>query len=336
MSRLPTVGGDDNTWGDILNDFLEVEHNNDGTLKNVARPSDLTSKADSSTVSGKLDKSTVTTKGDILAATGSAALTRLGVGSDGTVLTADSSQSTGVKWGTVSGGTDSNAVHFLQYDTSGATDAGSVLQSAYDAGNRTIVIPPGLFLCNTPVFFDAEDGMATTRLICDGVTFLPGSGLPTVSEWETFNTNKSLLNGTKVLFFPSTYRAALSGGVVTTVGHNVLGTATHGATKSGIHPHLIIDGGTLNAIDLTKYNAALVHTNLGGAVELRSVHMDSGRALLLTGSQYVDGNKMYNCSGWSNAGDATFDASLFYQYGSGDGVEIHGTKTAGYIWTAKM
>ena len=33
MSRLPTPGGDDGSWGDILNDFLEVSHNSDGTLK---------------------------------------------------------------------------------------------------------------------------------------------------------------------------------------------------------------------------------------------------------------------------------------------------------------
>lgn len=32
-SRLPTPGGDDGTWGDILNSFLRVEHNTDGTLR---------------------------------------------------------------------------------------------------------------------------------------------------------------------------------------------------------------------------------------------------------------------------------------------------------------
>jgi hypothetical protein len=31
--RLPTPGSDDNAWGDILNGFLEVSHNSDGTLK---------------------------------------------------------------------------------------------------------------------------------------------------------------------------------------------------------------------------------------------------------------------------------------------------------------
>ncbi|HKU18094.1 MAG TPA: SGNH/GDSL hydrolase family protein [Candidatus Saccharimonadales bacterium] len=31
--RLPTPGGDDDTWGTVLNNFLEVEHAADGTLK---------------------------------------------------------------------------------------------------------------------------------------------------------------------------------------------------------------------------------------------------------------------------------------------------------------
>lgn len=33
MSRLPTPGADDGSWGVILNDYLEVSHNADGTLK---------------------------------------------------------------------------------------------------------------------------------------------------------------------------------------------------------------------------------------------------------------------------------------------------------------
>lgn len=33
MARLPNVGGDNNQWGQILNDFLSVELNTDGTLK---------------------------------------------------------------------------------------------------------------------------------------------------------------------------------------------------------------------------------------------------------------------------------------------------------------
>lgn len=35
-ARLPTPGGDDGRWGDLLNNFLSVGHNDDGTLKNNA------------------------------------------------------------------------------------------------------------------------------------------------------------------------------------------------------------------------------------------------------------------------------------------------------------
>ena len=35
MARLPIPGSDDNTWGDVLNEFLSVEHNDDGTQKTL-------------------------------------------------------------------------------------------------------------------------------------------------------------------------------------------------------------------------------------------------------------------------------------------------------------
>lgn len=54
-ARLPTPGGDNGNWGKILNDYLRVEHNSDGTLKNVARRSDLDGKADKSELVAKAD-----------------------------------------------------------------------------------------------------------------------------------------------------------------------------------------------------------------------------------------------------------------------------------------
>lgn len=33
MSRLPTPGGDQGQWGQILNDYLSAAHKADGTLK---------------------------------------------------------------------------------------------------------------------------------------------------------------------------------------------------------------------------------------------------------------------------------------------------------------
>jgi hypothetical protein len=81
VGRLPTPGGDQGTWGDILNDFLGVEHNSDGTQKTLdvtkggtgavdaatartnlgaAASSALTAKADDSTVVHKAGTETVT------------------------------------------------------------------------------------------------------------------------------------------------------------------------------------------------------------------------------------------------------------------------------------
>lgn len=47
MARLPQPGSDDGTWGNILNDFLGVEHNADGSLKSSGS---LAAKADNSDV----------------------------------------------------------------------------------------------------------------------------------------------------------------------------------------------------------------------------------------------------------------------------------------------
>lgn len=69
-TRLPSPGGDDGQWGALLNDFLNVEHNADGTLKKAgdistalsqanakyAKPSGGIPKADlSSSVQASLD-----------------------------------------------------------------------------------------------------------------------------------------------------------------------------------------------------------------------------------------------------------------------------------------
>lgn len=49
-------------------------------------------------------KSTFTTKGDLLTTTGASTIARLGVGTDGQVLTADAASSSGIKWATPSSG----------------------------------------------------------------------------------------------------------------------------------------------------------------------------------------------------------------------------------------
>ena len=49
-------------------------------------------------IDGRTEKATLTTKGDTYAATGAGTPSRLGVGTDGQVLTVDSAEATGLKW----------------------------------------------------------------------------------------------------------------------------------------------------------------------------------------------------------------------------------------------
>jgi hypothetical protein len=90
-----------------------------------------------------------TTKGDVYGATASGTLARLGVGSNGQVLTADSSQSTGLKWGS-GGGAARQAVSSVTTLSgtgdllAGVTSVGSgytvTLPAATTAGQRVTIV----------------------------------------------------------------------------------------------------------------------------------------------------------------------------------------------------
>jgi hypothetical protein len=85
MARLPQPGADEGLWGEILNDYLVVSHNSDGTVKNDA----ITSSAiqDASIAGTKLQDGAITI--DKLAD---------GTGINGQILTRDSLSSGGFKW----------------------------------------------------------------------------------------------------------------------------------------------------------------------------------------------------------------------------------------------
>lgn len=59
MTRLPTPGGDSGTWGDILNQFLAVEHLSDGTLKRAGDidTANNTAQAAQAALANKIDTS---------------------------------------------------------------------------------------------------------------------------------------------------------------------------------------------------------------------------------------------------------------------------------------
>jgi len=95
-------------------------------------------------------KSTVTTKGDLIVGTGSGAVTRRGVGSNGQVLTADSTQTDGVKWADAEVGATGPAAPY--YGTGADGDV--------------------TFSSNTTITSDLENGLKNYRnvTVASGVT----------------------------------------------------------------------------------------------------------------------------------------------------------------------
>ena len=82
-----------------------VSHSGGATVRHVLTSDDLTFFTTGvATADAAVPKSTVTTKGDLIVATASSTVTRVGVGANDTVLTADSTTASGVKWAASTGG----------------------------------------------------------------------------------------------------------------------------------------------------------------------------------------------------------------------------------------
>ena len=116
-----------------------ISHSGGATVRHVLTSDDLTFYTTGvATADGAVQKSTATAKGDLLVATASGVIARQGVGTNGQVLTADSTVTNGIKWATAS--TTPRIGQVVTAETSTTTTTTST--SFVDATNMTLTITP--------------------------------------------------------------------------------------------------------------------------------------------------------------------------------------------------
>jgi hypothetical protein len=177
----------------------QVAHASGATVRHVLTSADLDFFRNGvDTADGAIPKSTVTTKGDLIAATASATVSRVGIGSNGTVLTADSTDPAGVAWAaaptgipsqTGNGGkylkTDGSTASWNNVDITISTATGTAYTAAITDVNKlvqlnnaaavTVTVPASVFTTGQQVNIQ-QIGAGPVTVQGDGTSVLTSTG----------------------------------------------------------------------------------------------------------------------------------------------------------------
>lgn len=246
-----------------------IAHGAGVTVKHVFTGDDATFfTAGVATANGAIQKSLVTTKGDLVTATTNATPARLGVGSNGQVLMADSSTATGLKWASTNTG--------WSLLTSGSVTSGSSLViSGLSSYNRIMISLRGITLSNNSSYLNYWANSKTelfkgTRLqISDN----PPSGT-SISQIETtaWSSDYFLGNG-----------AVPNSGITITIDDNLTSTGKKVESKQ------VGNYGTVNPpIYSLTFGDTILDTS--GAVSSVTIALEFGTATFTGGTYTVWGS----------------------------------------------
>lgn len=160
-----------------------VTHADGATVRHVLTSADLTYfRVGVETADAAVPKSTLTTKGDLLSRT-SSAVTRVAVGTNGYVLTADSAQTAGIKWAAAPVTTldlTLNAQTGTTY-TLQASDVNKLI-TLNNANPITVTVPNGVFTAGQQINFQ-QIGAGQVTIANDGTTTITGIGMKLAEQY---------------------------------------------------------------------------------------------------------------------------------------------------------
>lgn len=145
-----------------------------GTINTAVTSAQTTANTANTTANNAVPKSTVTTKGDIIVGSAASAVARLGVGTDGQILTARSTATNGVAWETAAAGGGSTTISFNTVTaayTLALTDKDKMVQST-SATALNITVPP-----NSTAAFGTGDQVHILQAGAGQVTIVAGTGV---------------------------------------------------------------------------------------------------------------------------------------------------------------
>ena len=146
-----------------------ISHSGGATVKHVLTSDDLNFyTAGVATADAAVPENIVTAKADLLVGASSGVVDNLAVGTNGQVLTADSTQTLGVKWATP---TDVNLTLNAQTGTTYTLVAGDVnkLVTLSNASAVTVTVPNGVFTTGQQINLQSI-GVGQTTVASDGTT----------------------------------------------------------------------------------------------------------------------------------------------------------------------
>ena len=139
-------------------------------------------------------------KGDLIAGTGADAFSRLAVGTNGQILTADSTASTGIKWATPSSGSAMTLVTSGSFSSSSEFNVGTAFSSTYL--NYKIVLDISAYsgtLTLRAKLNDNSDHYGRMAMAYGSITITEGLG---VDRWDVTRVEGSIAGLEMTLFAP--------------------------------------------------------------------------------------------------------------------------------------